>query len=170
MITPPRGFTLLEIMVVLVLVGIITSFALLSVGGGPRERLAEEGRRLAALVELHQQEAILSGELRGIQFSRAGYALLSLSEKGEWQSPPAAADTLIRHALPEDIALSLWVEDRAVDLKNTGKLPQVVLLNSGEITEFVAVFDFADDRSPNAPRYRVAGDAMGRLTTGEVVR
>ena len=57
MTTLPRGFTLLEIMVVLVLVGIITSFALLSVGGGPRERLAEEARRLAALVELHQQEA-----------------------------------------------------------------------------------------------------------------
>ncbi len=169
MITLARGFTLLEIMVVLVLVGIITSFALLSVGGGPRERLAEEARRLAALVELHQQETILSGELRGIQFSRAGYALLSLNEKGEWQ-PPVAADTLIRHELPEDIALSLWVEDQAVDLKTTGKLPQVVLLNSGEITEFVAVFGLADDRCPDAPRYRVAGDALGRLTTGEVVR
>ena len=169
MIAPPRGFTLLEIMVVLVLVGIITSFALLSVGGGPRERLAEEARRLAALVELHQQEAILSGETRGIQFGRSGYALLSLGEKGEWQ-PPAAADTLIRHALPEDITLSLWVEDRAVDLKTPGKLPQVVLLASGETTEFVTVFGFADDRSPDAPRYRVAGDALGRLTTGEVVR
>ena len=164
-----RGFTLLEIMVVLVLVGIITGFALLSVGGGPRERLAEEARRLAALVELHQQEAILSGETRGIQFSRTGYAIVSLSEKGEWQ-PPAAADTLIHHKLPQDIVLSLWVEDQAVDLKTTGKLPQVVLLNSGEITEFVAIFDNADDRSPDAPRYRVAGNALGKLTTGEVVR
>ncbi|KAB2936542.1 MAG: type II secretion system protein GspH [Candidatus Contendobacter sp.] len=155
-------------MVVLVLVGIITSFALLSVSGGPRERLAEEARRLAALVELHQQEAILSGETRGIQFGRAGYALLSLGEKGEWQ--PAAANTLIRHALPEDIALSLWVEDRAVDLKTTGKLPQVLLLASGETTEFVAVFSFADDHSLDAPLYRVAGDALGRLTAGEVTR
>jgi general secretion pathway protein H len=91
MTLPPRGFTLLEIMVVLVLIGIITSFALLSVGGGPRERLAEEGQRLAALVELHQQEAILSGEVRGIRFTRTGYAILSLDEKGEWQ-PPVAAD------------------------------------------------------------------------------
>jgi general secretion pathway protein H len=169
MTTPARGFTLLEIMIVLVLVGIITSFALLSVGGGPRQRLAEEGQRLAALVELHQQEAILSGETRGIQFSRAGYAMLSLGEKGEWQSP-AAADTLIRHALPEDIALGLWVEDRPVDLKTAGKWPQVVLLASGETTEFVAVFGFVDDRSPDTPRYRVASDALGRLTSGEVTR
>ncbi len=169
MTTPPRGFTLLEIMVVLVLVGIITSFALLSVGGGPRERLAEEARRLAALVELHQQEAILNGETRGIQFSRTGYALLTLGEKGQWQSP-TAANTLIQHTLPEDIALGLWVEDRAVDLKTTAKLPQVLLLASGETTEFVAVFGFADDRAPDAPRYRVAGDALGRLTMAEVAR
>jgi general secretion pathway protein H len=164
-----RGFTLLEIMVVLVLIGIITSFALLSVGGGPRARLAEEAQRLAALVELHQQEAILSGEPHGIQFGRAGYTMLSLGEKGEWRSP-TAADTLIRHALPEDIALSLWIEGQPTDLKTTGKLPQVVVLASGETTEFVAVLGFADDRSPDAPRYRVAGDALGRLTTGEVTR
>jgi general secretion pathway protein H len=163
------GFTLLEIMVVLVLLGIITSFALLSVGGNPRERLAEEARRLAALVELHQQEAILNGETRGIQFSRAGYALLSLGEKGEWQ-PPTAAGTLTRHALPEDIVLGLWVEDRPVELKTTGQLPQVLLLASGETTEFVAVLGFVDDRSPDAPRYRVASDALGRLSSGEVIR
>ncbi len=169
MIIRSRGFTLLEIMVVLLLIGIITSFALLSAGRGPRERLAEEGRRLAALVELHQQEAILSGETRGIQFSRAGYAMRSLDEKGQWRSP-AAADTLIRHELPEDIRLGLWIEDRPVDLKNTGQLPQVVLLASGETTEFVAVFGLADDASLNAPLYRVAGDAMGRLTTGEATR
>ncbi len=83
---------------------------------------------------------------------------------------PATADTLIRHVLPEDIALGLWIEGRPADLKTTGKLPQVVLLASGETTEFVAVFGFADDRSPDAPRYRVAGDALGRLTTGEVTR
>ena len=169
MIAPTRGFTLLEIMVVLVLVGIITSFALLSVGGGPRTRLAEEARRLAALVELHQQEAILNGETRGIRFSRTGYALLTLGEKGEWQAP-SADKALIQYTLPEEIILSLWVEDRAVDLKVPNKLPQVLLLASGEITEFVAVFGLTEDFSPDAPLYRVAGDALGRLTASEVTR
>ena len=64
------GFTLMEVMVVLVLIGIITSFAVLSVGGRTGQRLAEEGQRLIALVELHQQEAILSGELRAIRFNQ----------------------------------------------------------------------------------------------------
>lgn len=169
MIASARGFTLLEIMVVLVLIGIITSFALLSVGGGPRERLAEEARRLAALVELHQQEAILSGEPRGIQFTRTGYAVLRQDEKGAWQ-PPAAAETLIQHRLPDEIVLGLWVEGRPAALKNAGKLPQVLLLASGEATEFVAVFGLAEERGPDTPLHRVAGDALGRLTVGAVTR
>lgn len=163
-----RGFTLLEIMVVMVLIGILTSLAVLSIGGGPRDRLAEEGRRLAALVELHQQEAILSGQLRGIQFDRNGYAVLSLDEQGAWRLPDAT-HTLIRHQLPEGILLGLWVEDRPVRLEKSD-FPQVLLLNSGEATEFIAVFSLADDPSLNAPLYQVAGDAMGRLTLGEITR
>ena len=163
-----RGFTLLEIMVVMVLIGILSSLAVLSIGGGPRDRLAEEGRRLAALVELHQQEAILTGEVRGIQFDKQGYAILGLDEQGSWRSLDAT-NSLIRHALPEDIVLGLWVEDRPVRLEKTD-FPQVLLLNSGEATEFVAVFSLADDPSLDAPLYRVASDAMGRLTLQETVR
>ncbi|MBK8754373.1 MAG: type II secretion system minor pseudopilin GspH [Candidatus Competibacteraceae bacterium] len=163
-----NGFTLLEVMVVLVLIGIITSFALLAVSGGSQERLAEEAQRLAALVELHQQEAIMSGEPRGIRFSRTGYAVLSLGENGKWHAPTAAA-TLIRHQLPEDINLGLWVEGRPAELNAAGD-PQVVLLNSGETTEFVTVFSLADERGPDAPLYRVAGDLLGRLTVGAGAR
>lgn len=163
-----RGFTLLEIMVVLVLIGIITSFALLSVGGGVKERLAEEARRLTALIELHQQEAILNGEPRGIRFSRTSYTILSLDEKGQWQTP-SAADALIQYALPEEIRLRLWIEGRPVELNSSGE-PQVMLLNSGEATEFVAVLDLADNRDLGAPLYRVAGDSLGRLTMNAVTR
>jgi len=180
MVAPARGFTLLEIMVVMVLVGILSSFALLSVGGGPRDRLVEEAQRLTALIELHQQEAILSGELRGIRFARNGYAILRQGEKGQWQAP-AADGALIEHRLPEAMALSLWVEGRPAALtKPDGRakaVPQVLLLASGEATEFggeatefVAVFGLADEQEPDAPRYRVAGDAMGRLTRASVTR
>ncbi len=164
----PRGFTLIEIMVVMVLIGILASFAVLSIGGGPRDHLLEEGQRLAALVELQQQEAILSGEIRGIQFGRQGYAILTLDEKDHWV-PPEATDTLIRRQLPEDLTLSLWIENRPAPLEKVS-FPQVLLLNSGEATEFVVVFRFVDDQALDAPLYRVAGDAMGRLTVGEVAR
>jgi hypothetical protein len=65
------------------------------------------------------------------------------------------------------MALGLWVDQRPAPLEKIS-FPQVLLLNSGEITDFVAVFSFVDDPSPNAPLYRVAGDAVGRLTVGAV--
>lgn len=173
MVAPARGFTLLEIMVVLVLVGILSSFALLSVGGGPRDRLAEEAQRLTALLELHQQEAILNGEPRGVRFTPTGYALLRQDEKGQWQLP-AADGALVERQLPEAMALTLWVEGRPAPLaRPDGRaklVPHILLLASGETTEFVAVIGLADDQEPDSPRYRVAGDAMGRLTGGAVTR
>jgi general secretion pathway protein H len=164
-----KGFTLLEVMVVMILVGIMTGFALLSIGGGTRDRLVEEARRLAALVELHQQEAILNGETRGIRFDRASYALLSLDDQGRWR-PPVAATTLVRRQLPEGLTLGLWIEGRPVAPDPESEQPQVLLLASGETTEFVAIFGFADDAGPNAPRQRVAGDTLGRLTMDAVGR
>ena len=166
---PARGFTLLEVMVVLVLIGIITSLALLSVGGGPKERLAEEGQRLAALIQLHQQEATLSGDSRGVRFSRTGYAILRQGEKGAWQSL-TAANALIQRQLPAEIELKLWIEGRPVALQKAGGSPQVLLLASGEATEFVAVFGLVDEPGPDPPLYRVSGDALGRLTVGLVTR
>jgi general secretion pathway protein H len=164
-----RGFTLLEVMVVMILIGIMTSFALLSVGGGPQDRLVEEARRLVALAELHQQEAILNGETRGIRFERESYRMLSLDDQGQWH-PPATSATLIQRQLSEGLALELWIEGRPATQDEDNAWPQVLLLASGETTEFVAVFGFADETGPDAPRQRVDGDALGRLTVSAVGR
>lgn len=164
-----RGFTLLEVMVVMILIGIMTGFALLSVGGGPRDRLAEEARRLAALVELHHQEAILNGETRGIRFDRDSYRMLGLDDRGQWR-PPASTTALSERQLPEGLILGLWIEGRPAVTDADDARPQVLLLASGESTEFVAVFGFADETGPDAPRHRVDGDALGRLTVSAASR
>lgn len=161
-----RGFTLLEVLVVLVLIGIITSFALLSAGRGLPERLAEEAQRLAALTQHQQQEALFNAEIQGIRFSDTGYTFLRQNKRGHWQ-PPTGAAALTEHDLPADMALSLWVEGQPVSLKNPGQVPQVWLLPSGEATEFVAIFSAADEPVATV-RYRVAGDALGRLVAGAV--
>ena len=55
---PAAGFTLLELMVVLVLIGIILTFAVLSLRGDKlAEEMERESRRLATLVSLANDEA-----------------------------------------------------------------------------------------------------------------
>lgn len=159
------GFTLLEVLVVMVLIGIISSFAVLTVGRNPPQRLTEEGQRLAALITLQQQEALLTGEMRGIQFHTSGYAMYRFNAQQGWQ-PLAIDDYLVRRNLPTDIELQLWVEQRRIALENAHS-PQVLLLNNGEMTAFSVIFSQAHIAT-NTPPYRVTGDALGRLTLGSL--
>jgi general secretion pathway protein H len=143
------GFTLLELMVVLVLIGIIFSFAMLSLRGTDvSDLMDQETRRLATLLELAADEAILRGEELAVHFTDDGYEFLVLQD-GTWQS--SGEDRLLKaYSLPADIELRLEVED---DLPELGKLagqgdqdneedgeeklaPQVFILSSGEITPF----------------------------------
>lgn len=154
-----RGFTLLEVMVVLVLIGIITSFAVLSTGGGQNDRLATEARRLAALIELTHQEAILRSEQRGARFTETGYAFSVLDDNGEWQ-PADDSSLLNRYQLPAGLTLQLQVEGRPADLKKDQEslTPQVLLLSSGEATDFTLILSNDERQS-----YTLSGDLTGKL-------
>jgi len=147
------GFTLLELMVVLVLIGIIISFAVLSLGGDKISELMEqETRRLATLLELAADEAVLRGEELAVNFTDDGYEFLLLQEDGGWQS--SGEDGLLKaYKLPGDIELRLEVEGEPPEL-NAMKVaeqerdgeqddslePQVFILSSGEMTPFAATF------------------------------
>ncbi len=111
-----RGFTLIELMVVIVIVGIITSLAALSVGRSGDDQLGEEVRRLAALCELASEEAIITGRQFGVHLTPQGYRFLVYRE-GQWQDPQD--DRLLRERhLPEelDAVLRLYVDGLAVVL------------------------------------------------------
>ena len=162
------GFTLLEIMVTMVLIGIIASFAVLSLPGkSPTERLAGESRRLIAVLEMTQQDALLRGDQRGVYFTETGYNLMAF-QGGRGGRGGANGFTSERaYQLPAGLRLQLWVEGRQVDFKKaTADLPQVLLLSSGEMTSFTVIFDEADKMAPYGSRtqnYRVDGDVTGRL-------
>lgn len=160
------GFTILEVLVVLVIIGIISSFAILSVGRGSNERLTEEGQRLAALITLQQQEALLTGEVRGIQFMPNAYALYRRDAQNRWNILQTV-DYLVSRTLPADLELQLWIEQRRVALENAA-FPQLLLLNNGEATPFTLIFSTTDNQLLGAAQYRISGDALGRLSVGTV--
>lgn len=155
-----RGFTLLELLVVVLIIGILAGFAVLSVGDGGRgQRLEQEARRLAALIELASEEAVLRAQEFGLSVTAQNYRFLVL-EGDDWQ-PPADDEVLRARPLPEGVALELVLEGRAVELEqvDAAPAPQILLLSSGELTPFELRLRADEGRD----HYRLSGHPDGRV-------
>ena len=71
------GFTLLELLVVLAILGIVAGLVTLSTAPAEQRRVAEEADRLAALFRLAQDEARISGQRMIWQADARGYRFLT---------------------------------------------------------------------------------------------
>jgi general secretion pathway protein H len=155
------GFTLLELMVVLVLIGIIFGFAVLSLGGDKiAEAMDRETRRLVTLISLASDEAVIRGDEIAIHFTDTGYSFLVLGPDG-WSVAPETDRLLKEYQLPHDVRLTLEVEDEAPELtppdEENSLSPQVFILSSGELTPFTVIFQ--SDQSQY--RYHLTVSLMG---------
>lgn len=171
-----RGFTLLELLVVLVLLGIITTLAVLAMGsGGLNRKLEQEGRRFVSLVELAGDEAILHGRELGIDFNQTEYRFLFLVE-GKWL--PYRDDKIFRtRTLPDTAFYQLFIDGLPVGLPEQFDLdsgqgetgepdslsapplkPQLFILSSGERN----AFELQLLTQENA-HYQISGDILGEL-------
>jgi general secretion pathway protein H len=133
-----RGFTLIELMVVLVIIGVILSSVALSTGGDTRAEVMErEARRLMVLLELASQEAVMRSEQLAVRFTEDAYEFMVL-ENGQWLALDDERPLRPR-ALPDEIELRLELQDNPPPglSAEDSDMPQVYLLSSGEMTPFI---------------------------------
>ena len=73
------GFSLIEILVVIVIIGIVLSIAILSVSliGGDKA-IREEAQRMMALIEVARDESMLQGREFGVEFMLGAYRFVEL--------------------------------------------------------------------------------------------
>lgn len=140
------GFTLLEMLVVLVIMGIIAGVATLTISSG--ENKAEtEANRFAALLRLAQEQAILTTTELAVQFEPDGYFFVRLA-KGKWER--VEDDELLRRrVLPEEIELELVLEGEKAEIAFSAEddqsafdrqISRLYLLSSGEFSPFTVTF------------------------------
>jgi type II secretion system protein H len=152
------GFTLLELLVVVVIVAILFTYTTLAIrSDSPEDTIKEEAQRMERLIQLALEESILRGEEYGIEIFLDGYRFLRFDvTENQWQ--PLSDDKILRdRELPLNMELEMSLEDTEIVIElasdpmseqmleletdpdeeepDKEKIsPQIYLLSSGEIT------------------------------------
>lgn len=79
-----RGFTLLEILVVIVIMGLVASLVVVNFAQDERSELSEEAQRLRLLMEYARDEAILQGQTLAWSLDKSGYQFARWDGQDKW--------------------------------------------------------------------------------------
>lgn len=169
-----KGFTLLEVMLVLLLMGLAAGYVMFNAFGASKsDLLKSQAQRLQVIVDMASDFAVLNQQQLGVRVEQddSEYYFVYLDDNDEWQR---IEDEKVygEHTLPEPFTLTLnlddlpWVvEDRLFDRElfdetlsvsedgveigseEDKKLPppQILIMSSGEITPFTLSFNYDGD-------------------------
>ena len=141
-----RGFSLLELMIVMVIIGILVSIFTLSVGSFDDNQAEEHARRLEALIGLAMEDATMQGREIGLRIYQHSYEFSARTPQVDdqglqyWAWVPLDDDRFLQaRELGEEYALELMVEGKELDLDYDRKededeyLPQIYIFSSGDV-------------------------------------
>lgn len=157
-----HGFTLLELLVVVLIIGLLTSMAVLGVQGrSQRERLEDEAERLIERMRLGREEAVLRSQSLGMLFAPGGYRFLALYDN-RWRRHQASL--FQPYELPEGMRLEVDIDGLEVELADRD--PQ-----AGEDTDTGGSVREGNDNSNEEPvRPQIFFLASGEILPGFSIR
>ncbi len=168
---PAKGFTLLELMLVMVIVAVLAAVVVPGFSGaGYRRQVQAEAERLALAVEVARAEALRRNEIWGLAVSESAYSFKRYDvATGAWEdierrpfSSHSAEDGVVFSAVATfDNRLAQAAEKTLYPMRGRGydpwtgdieeasrekeDVPAVAIYPSGEITPFDVVVSGGDD-------------------------
>ena len=155
---PHRGFTLIEMLVVLLIMGLFVGLVSAITRPDDRALLRIEADRLAQLLDLAAEESRLTGKSIAWTSDGTDYRFLRFQEDTGW-SEILDSDSLRARILPQGITISrLQIE--------TMQQPGIMRL---EFTPYARTLSFNIEMSLGAERYTIAASPVGdvRVLPGE---
>ncbi len=149
------GFTLIEVQVVVVIIGVVSAIVVLGLGnlGNDRE-LQNEARRMTSLIEMASDEATMQGRDFGLEVLQTSYRFVEFDSLTEQWYEVIGDDLMRPRQLAQDTEFDLILEDRRILLELEAAdiaqdddddddrdliddyLPHILVLSSGDISPF----------------------------------
>lgn len=112
-----NGFTLIEILVVIVIISISVGLVVVNISSGGADKKAEEEIiRLQQLLRVAHQQAVIRAEEYGVRFYKTGYRFMKYNEQSK-QWADIAGDRLLRSRVIEGpLEIDLYIEQLSVTI------------------------------------------------------
>ncbi|WDD98887.1 type II secretion system minor pseudopilin GspH [Thalassomonas actiniarum] len=172
-----KGFTLIEVMVVIVVIGIMVSLVQFSTSGNrPEEKLRQASERFAGVFDIAAEYSMLNNVELGLLVDKNSYQFVGYD--GVRWSPLPDEDLFASYSVSEDLAMALELDDLPIEEpalydrsifeveeedsfseeEEEKIIPQVYILSGGDITPFSLTFSFVEELVLDEEfAYRVTG-------------
>lgn len=145
-----KGFTLIEILVVILIIGITLGFALLSFGDfGSKKRIITAAEQFINYTKLAQQQAILESSTLGIRINSTHYEILHFYPPDSWR--PMAKSIFKPQRFPANAVVYL--------AEGVNHFPQIIISPTGNLTPFMLHFN----STHHTPIVEILGKSDGSM-------
>jgi general secretion pathway protein H len=136
------GFTLIELMIVVFIIGLMAAAVVITFGGDRRDtQLDQEAERLHALFDYVREQAELQTRDYGFRVNKSGYSFVVFDVlQNQWRAADED-DAMRQREFPETLEPQVVVDGRRIVLDQKAKdleefKPQVMIFSNGDLTSF----------------------------------
>ena len=150
-----RGFTLVELLVVLFIISIVTSVALLSISRNEQKDMESYANEVTQMLTLAEQQAMLQPTVIGFRINQNTLQFTTMgtqaNNKPQWS---AINDSVLKaRSIPSNY-------DVRIEMGNEKNNPQIVISSNGDLTPFTIYIG----KRGKKPSFVIKGDADGNVT------
>lgn len=158
-----RGYTLIEILVVLFIISIVSSLTLVSIGRNEHKQLEAFANTLTQTITLAEDFAMLQPAIIGLSFNGHIFQFYAYQPNSKIMWLPLQEKGLDKKSIPVHSQISILVaghlykqDENSVTMSG----PPIIISTNGDLTPFTILLG----KEGAKPRYAIIGNADGSIT------
>ncbi|HSW92865.1 MAG TPA: type II secretion system minor pseudopilin GspH [Gammaproteobacteria bacterium] len=156
-----QGFTLIEVVVVMIIISIVAGIAMITIHSNSRKHDETLAKQLTNTLLLAEQEAMLGPKTLGLAVTSQSFQFYQLerdakTDENHWvpmNEPPFRA-----HRFPANTHVTLKIQDEIISANSE---PKIIITPGNDLTPFVIFIG----KMGESPTYLITGKANGEVTS-----